>query len=113
VDDAHLLERLDDESLDAEVGEGLGERGLGLVGLLGGGERLVGRRDVGVGLVGVEVGLVERQVLVQVGRVEIALRRGRVCLRVQRIRLSTSAGAARASTTRTDRGAEGRRPGRR
>ncbi|GAB2574549.1 hypothetical protein [Microlunatus antarcticus] len=55
MEDAHLLERLDDRALDAEVGEGLRERGLGLVGLLGGRERLVGRADVGVG-VGLGVG---------------------------------------------------------
>jgi len=108
VDDAHLLERLDDRPGDAEVGEGLGDLLLGVVGLLRRGQRLVGRCDVGVRFeLVVGPGLAEGQVLdLEVGAGEDLFGCGRVCVRVQRIRPSTSAVAARAGTTRTDRGAE-------
>jgi hypothetical protein len=124
VDDAHLLERLDDQALDAEVGEGLGPGSLGglcFVSGLGGGERLVRRRDVGLvlGLVLV-IGLVVEEILVQrrvlgleLGVVQDVLGRVRVGLRVQRfacLRLRWPREPARRERIAVPRG---RRPGRR
>jgi hypothetical protein len=127
VDDAHLLEGLDDQALHAEVGEGLLGGVGGRVGLLRGGQRLVGGRDVRLGL-GVRIGvgccvglgrveevLLERDVLgLLVGAVENPCGRVRdVGLRVQRfacLRLRWPHEPARnASGSRC----QGRRPGRR
>jgi hypothetical protein len=89
VDDAHLLEGLDDRARHAEVGERLRDHGLGLGGRLDllGRERLVRGRDVGAGLVPglvVEEVVLERQVLALELGVQDAFGRVRVGLRVQR-----------------------------
>ena len=106
MDDAHLLEGLDEHPLDAEVGEGLRQGddvGLGVVGGLGRGERLVGRRDLEV-LVG--GGVVEGVTELELGDVQGAFGRGRVCLRVQRIACLRLRWPHEPARTRTGRGAE-------